>query len=91
MQKFSIKTSNGIVSNITNLSDGNISIEVLDTDSQIKLTKVVGPFGLELKQGDAVDINYSIIGQETNGKVSGSLDFDIAAKNLESEIVKFRK
>lgn len=91
MQKFSIKTSSGIVSNITNLPDGSISIEVLDTDSQINLTKVVNPFDLKLEQGDAVDINYNIIGQEINGKVSGSLDFDIAAKNLESGIVKFGK
>ena len=91
MQKFSIKTSNGIVSNITNLPDGNIGIEVLDTDSQITLTKVASPFDLELEKGSAVDINYNIVGQEINGKVSGSFDFDIAAKKLESESVKFGK
>ena len=91
MKKHPFKTSTGIITFITNLQNGNLGIEVLDTDSHVNLTKIVNPFEFTLNEGDPVEINYNIIGEEKNGELSGTLDFDLSAIALDEEPVAFSK
>ncbi|MBQ8193044.1 MAG: hypothetical protein IJZ46_03130 [Bacilli bacterium] len=85
MERFYISTNDGIVTKITDVANGKIVIDVIDSARNLNLTKEFNFFDTKLQEGDSIDIIYSIVGQNINGKVSGSIDFEFKAKELDKE------
>jgi len=82
MERFNLNESEGTITDINHLGNGNTNLSVLDSSTNLNLTVSKPTYEVsEYNIGDTMIIKYYVLGTIQDGKVKGSLGFDTIRKS----------